>query len=156
MNLTCAQGIIPAGVCFILIDIQFLRLEMRIEIKIRIHIHSKDIEFFMLIVNRLLPKQQSINALSLSCFTLAKSILRVQQPAYISAPFRFSRARVAASRLSNSTMACTPFFLKITMRSTWPCGLQILCKTSCKYKEKNKCFKLFLRILNFCSIVFAI
>lgn len=59
LNLTCAQGIIPAGVCFILIDIQFLRLEMRIKIKIHIHIDSKYIEMFISIVNRLLPKNNN-------------------------------------------------------------------------------------------------
>lgn len=29
-------------------------------------------------------------------------------------------------------MACTPFFLKMTMRSTCPLGVQIVCNTSCK------------------------
>lgn len=38
-----------------------------------------------------------------------------------------------------STMACTPFFLKITIRCTWPCGLLIVCSTSCK--ERNKRIK---------------
>lgn len=35
-----------------------------------------------------------------------------------------------------STIACTPFFLKITMRWTCPLGALIVCNTSCNRKEK--------------------
>lgn len=37
-----------------------------------------------------------------------------------------------------STIAWTPFFLNITIRCTWPYGLQMVCRTSCKEKKKGK------------------
>lgn len=49
----------------------------------------------------------------------------------MSHPWRACLARFAESTPSNSTIAWTPFFLKITTRRTFPCGLQIWWITSC-------------------------
>lgn len=69
--------------------------------------------------------------------TLAYSTRRVQQPEYMSHPLSALRARLAASNDSNSTMAWIPFFLKITIRNTFPLGLHIVWITSCKEGDTN-------------------
>lgn len=44
-----------------------------------------------------------------------------------------------------STIAWTPFFLKITMRCTWPLGALIVCSTSCN-TERTQSYFFFLQM----------
>lgn len=45
-----------------------------------------------------------------------------------------------------STIAWTPFFLKITMRCTWPLGALIVCSTSCNTERTQSYFFFFLQM----------